>query len=774
MNPSMATPLSSALHLCKRIREEYSHISVGHLDRKDINRKQCMLLSNKVSETEKTLEAIQDKLSQQDTTSSGFPNVGPATEELVHVLRAAHTTIFKDCFCNDRWMESALRQGGDLKETFAEILYDLQWSLIKLRSIFLKWTSQDSSTPPSWLLQQVDCDRNLSERDNDNSLLKAAEQDQEDLKVLLLDLKGDHACRGERCTGMDINMQCLASQLLKKMEFEKRIQDWPPQARKDYYEELYKDDGMKVTKWPFVVFANRQDLSKRHLLGEGSFGSVHEADWRGESYAMKIPKHSVTKLLKQEIAAVAGVHHPHIMGLVFCAEDAKNSVYVMERMDKSLSYMLTDQSSDSQLSLIGSVSVMLQIAEGMKHLHSKGLVHRDLKTDNILIKCDGPGSESSMLDLVVKPLWIAKISDFGTTKVKMDSTAYAHQTIDIDSIKFMAPEMYAVQGADQLPERCHPKKADVYSFGLICFAVLTGEPTPFSTNELLNPSVKAFKERVLKGMRPQLPPDCPSHLSSLIQQCWDGDPDERPNFQEICTKLRHIKGLLLTGEDTLALLDGVPSVRTTLRGQEDTERSRVSPTKRSRVSPTERLRTERSRVSRPCTAWDILKVVVALVVGVGFLVRQPCTSRAIIGRKDSLRSTVFSSREVEGISDGDVSRGDVSDGEVEGDVFDDGGGGDGGVSNREVEGVSNRKVSNREVEGVSNREVENKEVEGVSREVEGVSTLFSVGYPESGSGIGSGSGILSMEIMTVVVEVVAVVVGVVAVIVVVGVEVWKW
>jgi hypothetical protein len=54
--------------------------------------------------------------------------------------------------------------------------------MMVLLSIFLEWTFQDSWTPPSWLLQQVDCDRNLSERDND-SLLRAAKQDQEDLKV---------------------------------------------------------------------------------------------------------------------------------------------------------------------------------------------------------------------------------------------------------------------------------------------------------------------------------------------------------------------------------------------------------------------------------------------------------------------------------------------------------------------------------------------------------------------------------------------------------------
>jgi len=554
-NPSMATPLSSALHLCKRIREEYSHISVGHLCPFAINRQQCMLLLNKVLETENTLEAIQVKLSQLDTTCSGFPNGGPVTQELVHVLRAAHTTILEDCFCNGRWMESALRQGGDSKETFADILYDLQWYMMVLRSIFLKWIFQDSWTPPSWLLQQVDCDRNLSERDND-SLLKAAKQDQEDLKVRLGNLKGDHACHGERCTGMDINQQCLASQLLNKMEFEEQFQAWPTTlAKKNYHEELYKVDGIKLSKWPFVVLANPQDLHKGHLLGLGSFGSVCEVNWLGESYAMKTPRYPSTVLLKQEIATLASVHHPHIVRLVCCVEDARNSVYVMERMDKSLSQMLIDQSNDSQPSLIGRVAVMLQIAEGMKYLHNKGLVHRDLKTENILIKCDGPGSESSMLDLAVKPLWIAKISDFGTTKLKMDSTAYANQTTNIGSTMFMAPEMYEVEHVDQKPERFHPKKTDVYSFGLICFAVLTGEPTPFPTDELQNPSVKTFKDRVREGKRPQLPHYCPSQLSNLIQQCWDANPDERPNFQEICTKLRHIKGLLLTGMAKFVRMD---------------------------------------------------------------------------------------------------------------------------------------------------------------------------------------------------------------------------
>jgi hypothetical protein len=90
-------------------------------------------------------------------------------------------------------------------------------------------------------------------------------------------------------------------------------------------------------------------------------------------------------------------------------------------------------------------------------------------------------------------------------------------------------------------------KTDVYSFALICYVVLTSESTPFPFEELRNPSVREFKDRVRKGKRPKLPADCPVYLSDLIQQCWDGNQVQRPNFDYICTELRQIKDFLLTG-----------------------------------------------------------------------------------------------------------------------------------------------------------------------------------------------------------------------------------
>jgi serine/threonine protein kinase len=158
-------------------------------------------------------------------------------------------------------------------------------------------------------------------------------------------------------------------------------------------------------------------------------------------------------------------------------------------------------------------------------------VQRNLKADNILLKCDHPSSEHRMAAVWPRgPLWIAKVRDFGTTKLKMESTAYANQTLNVGSVMFMAPEAYELEDGDMQPERFHPRKTDVYSFGLICFCVVIGEPAPFPPTHLMNPSVTAFKHRVRNGMRPRLPPNCPDCLFGLIPQCWRGNPVNRPDF----------------------------------------------------------------------------------------------------------------------------------------------------------------------------------------------------------------------------------------------------
>jgi len=519
----MATVLTHALGICNDL---YSQILAQSNAPLLMNRQQCMLLSERLLEVKQTLQRVQHIIGPQS------PNVVPAMQELVHVLLKTQKIIVKDCFCGEKWLETAIRQGGNLKETFAEILFDLRWLCTILLRVVV---GQDSQ-----VLQLADCDRTLCASEV-NNLLTAAKKDQEDLKILL---KGDHTC-GQSCCIEHTSMGCLATQLLKKLEFQTELQAWSTTKKKNYLTELYSVHGNELRESLHVLSINKQDLKMGSLLGEGAYGTISQVDWLGEPYVIKTSKYGGALLLEQEIATLSVVNHshPHVMHLVCCVKEVKTCSYVMECMNMSLFKML----ENSQLSLIRRVDIMLQIAEGMNSLHSMGLVHRDLKPQNILIKCDGCGPESSTsTSMVQEPLWIAKVCDFGTTKMKLESTAYANQTLAIGTTAYMAPEVYDLESADKKPERFYPLKTDVYSFGLICYSVLIGKPTPFG-EEMVNK--QAFKDRVLKGHRPPLPKDsnCPHRLSTLIQDCWDGNPMKRPTFQKICTELRYIKGLLLAG-----------------------------------------------------------------------------------------------------------------------------------------------------------------------------------------------------------------------------------
>ncbi|CAK9867929.1 unnamed protein product [Sphagnum jensenii] len=139
-----------------------SPISVENGTSLRISRQQCMPLSKKRLETQEILETVEHKRSDEATIT--------------------HETVVKDCVGNGNWIESALRQGGDVKEAFGEILCDLQWYTILMRTFF-KLPFPDRSTPPSWHLKPADCDRKLIEAD-DNKLLTAARQDQDELKLL--------------------------------------------------------------------------------------------------------------------------------------------------------------------------------------------------------------------------------------------------------------------------------------------------------------------------------------------------------------------------------------------------------------------------------------------------------------------------------------------------------------------------------------------------------------------------------------------------------------
>jgi serine/threonine protein kinase len=383
------------------------------------------------------------------------------------------------------------------------------------------------------------------------ALTIAAQRDQKDLKALLRDLKENHTCSGECWDGKQVSAPCLATQLLQKIDFQAQSKA----AQQEYYEGLPRPDRNMLSKWPLALLISKKDLQPEGHVDSGVFGEVSKVVWRGETYAMKRAKRGHINVIKQEIKALVGLNHPHVMRLLCCTEvpDTECS-YIMELMDMSLDVLLDEHRISA---ILQAVDLLLQVAEGMKYLHNMGIVHRDLKPQNILVKKvqevsadHHPDSKNSTSCPLSNPVWIAKICDFGTSKVKNQSTKFLHQTTPIGTPMYMAPEVYELDPEDEIPERFHPMKTDVYSFGILCFTVVTGNSSPFQIDGV-NMTMMKFKASVRQGNRPNLPPDCPARLSGLIKRCWHGDPLLRPSFPDICTELRYIKGLLLTGIVTL-------------------------------------------------------------------------------------------------------------------------------------------------------------------------------------------------------------------------------
>jgi GTPase SAR1 family protein len=151
------------------------------------------------------------------------------------------------------------------------------------------------------------------------------------------------------------------------------------------------------------------------------------------------------------------------------------------------------------------LAILRGIADGVMELHKKNIIHRDLKPANVL------------LDGNFEP----KITDFGLARLIEGSQREMTAT---GTPLFEAPEIEDTAKYG-LP-------ADVYSFGMLAYVLLTGQrPFPDAKTPL------AIFRRVIAGERPGFPDDCPRQYRDLISACWDGNPLGRPKMETIAQML---------------------------------------------------------------------------------------------------------------------------------------------------------------------------------------------------------------------------------------------
>jgi TPR repeat protein/serine/threonine protein kinase len=264
------------------------------------------------------------------------------------------------------------------------------------------------------------------------------------------------------------------------------------------------------------------DYPKIRDIGRGAFGVIYSAkDPRtGQMVAVKVMRLDMNpterQMFEREVCVLAAVDHPTLLGLRGFAPFAATSPddppaiitdYMAGGSLQSVIDLEKKGMSPGKWDDTRRLIVVYGIAVAMMTLHAKRIIHRDLKPDNVL------------LDENLEP----KVADFGLSKF-VESGATRMQTMHGGTAPYMAPEIH--QGEE------YSFAVDVYAFGILVY-VMTTTLDPFPNVQ----SSFALGQKVTRGERPQIPNYISSNYRELIQACWDGNPANRPKFEEIVAQL---------------------------------------------------------------------------------------------------------------------------------------------------------------------------------------------------------------------------------------------
>ncbi len=259
-----------------------------------------------------------------------------------------------------------------------------------------------------------------------------------------------------------------------------------------------------------------QELSFDRELNQGTFGIVYQGSWRGTKVATKklLPNGFSAKAFKAESQTMARLRSPHIVQFYgYCLSPLY--CLVMEYMPAGSLFNVLHSKQNLPWSI--RMRIALDIAKGLAFLHHEKLVHRDIKSLNVLL-----GEHLN-----------AKLTGFGLAKDE-DEIKIAAAESQIGMLAWMAPELLKAKVA-------YTAKADVYSLG-ITFWELASRKVPFSDAK----SPEAIQNRIIQGEPEVIPEDCPAKLASVIEACCETDPDNRPGADEValyldCNKEEDIK-----------------------------------------------------------------------------------------------------------------------------------------------------------------------------------------------------------------------------------------
>ncbi|KAJ6337079.1 hypothetical protein OIU76_006863, partial [Salix suchowensis] len=256
---------------------------------------------------------------------------------------------------------------------------------------------------------------------------------------------------------------------------------------------------------------------------------VKVLDWGEDGIATAAETAALRASFKQEVAVWHKLDHPNVTKFVGASmgtsnlkipsqsssSDSINSppsracCVVVEYLPGGTLKKFLFRNRRKKLAFKIVIQLALDLSRGLSYLHSKKIVHRDVKTENMLLDATRT----------------LKIADFGVARVEAQNPR--DMTGETGTLGYMAPEV--------LDGKPYNRKCDVYSFG-ICLWEIYCSDMPYPDLSFAEVSSAVVRQH----LRPEIPRCCPSSLASVMRKCWDANPEKRPEMDEVVRLLEAI------------------------------------------------------------------------------------------------------------------------------------------------------------------------------------------------------------------------------------------
>jgi predicted Ser/Thr protein kinase len=276
-----------------------------------------------------------------------------------------------------------------------------------------------------------------------------------------------------------------------------------------------------------------KNYTVEELLGKGGMGVVYRArDTRlGRAVALKVLKPEVLqdsdrrRRFIQEARAASAVNHPAIAQIYDIEESDDTTFITMEYVDGSTVRKLVER---QELDLGSALEVGIQVADGLARAHEAGIIHRDIKSDNVMVTRDG---HPKILDFGLAKLLDSEGNSSESGASRMETVTRTQAGMILGTVNYMSPEQARGLPAD--------RRSDVFSFGILLYEMASGV-LPFKGASMLDTlhAIAYEQTRPITTLKANLP----YSLQKVVERCLQKKPEDRyQDLRETVTDLKRVK-----------------------------------------------------------------------------------------------------------------------------------------------------------------------------------------------------------------------------------------